>query len=45
MKLSVIIPMYNEASIVSASVAAFDQYLSENYDDYELIFSNDCITI
>ena len=41
MKLSVIIPMYNEASIVSDSVAAFDKYLSENYDDYELIFSND----
>lgn len=41
MKLSVIIPMYNESSIIKDSVKAFDEYLSANFDDYELIFSDD----
>ena len=41
MKLSVIVPMYNESSIIGASVRAFDEYLEKNYDDYELIFAND----
>ena len=37
MKLSVIVPMYNESSIIGESVRAFDEYLEKNYDDYELI--------
>ncbi len=41
MKLSVIIPMYNESSIIGSSVQQFNDYLSSNYEDYELIFSND----
>lgn len=41
MKLSVIIPMYNESSIIESSVKTFDEYLSKNFDDYELIFSDD----
>ncbi len=41
MKLSVIIPMYNEASIIENSVACFAEYLKENFDDYELIFADD----
>lgn len=41
MKISVIIPMYNESSIIDSSVRQFNDYLSSNFDDYELIFSND----
>ena len=41
MKLSVIIPMYNESSIIASSVRQFDEYLSSNFEDYELIFSDD----
>lgn len=41
MRLSVVIPMYNESSIVADSVAEFDKYLSEHFDDYELIFADD----
>ncbi|MBO4422185.1 MAG: glycosyltransferase [Clostridia bacterium] len=41
MKLSVIIPMYNESSIIEGSVRTFDEYLSSNSDDYELIFADD----
>ena len=41
MKLSVIIPMYNESSIIGSSVKQFNDYLSSNFDDYELIFAND----
>ena len=41
MRLSVIIPMYNEASIIEGSVRAFDEYLYGNFDDYELIFADD----
>ena len=41
MKLSVIIPMYNESSIIKNSVAEFDGYLNDNFDDYELIFADD----
>lgn len=44
MKLSVIIPMFNESSIVENSVREFDGYLSSCkglFDEYELIFSND----
>ena len=41
MKLSVIIPMYNESSIIDSSVRQFNDYLSSNFEDYELIFAND----
>ena len=41
MKLSVVIPMYNESSIISDSAVEFDNYLSSNFDDYELVFADD----
>lgn len=41
MKLSVVIPMYNESSIVKDSIISFSDYLKANYDDWELIFSDD----
>ena len=42
MKLSVVIPMYNESAIVADTVATLDAYLSATYaEDYELIFCDD----
>ncbi len=41
MKVSVIIPMYNESPIISDSIEVFSSFMSENFDDYELIFSDD----
>lgn len=41
MKLSVIIPVYNESSIIENSIKEFDKYLRDNFSDYELIFSDD----
>ncbi len=41
MKISVIVPIYNESSIIEHSVTSFAEYMSKNFDDYELIFSDD----
>lgn len=41
MKISLVIPMYNESSIIAASAKEFSDYMSKNYDDYEIIFSDD----
>lgn len=41
MKVSVVVPMYNESSIIEDSIATFSSFMSENFDDYELIFSDD----
>ncbi len=41
MKLSVCIPMYNEAAGVAASVKALSEYCKKNFEDYEIIYIND----
>lgn len=41
MKISVIVPIYNERSIIESSVASFAEYMKNNFDDYEIIFSDD----
>lgn len=41
MKISLIIPMYNESSIVSDAVMTFSGYLSKTFEDWELIFVDD----
>ncbi len=41
MKLSVCIPMYNESAIIERTARALSDYLSEKYEDYEILFSND----
>ena len=41
MKISVCIPMYNESSIIADTARALHGYMSENFEDYEIIFSND----
>ena len=41
MKFSLIIPMYNEHSIICDTAKTLSKYLSEHFDDYELIFVDD----
>lgn len=41
MKLSVCVPMYNESSIIEETAKTLHKYLSENFEDYELIFIDD----
>lgn len=41
MKISVCIPMYNESSIIEDTAKALSEYMSANFDDYEILFSND----
>ena len=41
MKFSLCIPMYNELSIIKDTAKALSDYMSANFEDYEIIFSND----
>lgn len=41
MKISVCIPMYNEEKIISDTIARLGAYMAENFEDYEIIFSDD----
>ncbi len=41
MKISLIIPMYNESLIAADAVKTFSDYMSKTYRDYELIFVDD----
>jgi len=41
MKISVIIPAYNEEEILEKNAIIIDDFLAQNYDDYELIVVND----
>ena len=41
MKFSLCIPMYNEEKIIADTARTLSEYMSENFDDYEIIFSND----
>ncbi len=41
MKFSLCIPMYNEASIICDTARTLSDYMAANFDDYEIIFSND----
>ena len=40
-KISLCIPMYNENSIIADTALTLHEYMSKNFDDYEIIFSND----
>lgn len=40
-KLTVCVPMYNESSIIEETAKTLHKYLSENFEDYELIFIDD----
>ena len=41
MKISLIIPMYNESSIIDDAVSTFGNYMKEHFEDWELIFVDD----
>lgn len=41
MKISVCIPMYNESSIIADCANTLSQYMSANFEDWEVLFSND----
>ena len=41
MKISLIIPMYNESSIIADAAKTLSEYMSKTFDEYEIIFCND----
>ena len=41
MKISLVIPMYNESKIIEATARELSEYMSKNFDSYEILFSND----
>ena len=41
MKFSLCIPMYNELSIIKDTAKTLSDYMAANFEDYEIIFSND----
>ena len=41
MKLSLIVPMYNEISIIEHTVHVYADYLGKTFSDWELIFVDD----
>ena len=41
MKISLCIPMYNENSIIADTAKTLSAYMQENFEDYEILFSND----
>ncbi|MBE6664761.1 MAG: glycosyltransferase [Ruminococcaceae bacterium] len=41
MKVSLVIPMYNESSIIDEALHTFSSYMEETFEDWELIFVDD----
>ncbi len=41
MKFSLCIPMYNESSVIEDTARTLSRYMQENFDDYEIVFSDD----
>lgn len=41
MKISLCIPMYNESSIIAETAATLSAYMGQNFEDYEILFSDD----
>lgn len=41
MKITLVIPMYNESKIIADTARTLSEYMSENFSDYEIIFSDD----
>lgn len=40
-KISLIIPMYNESSIIADTAKTLSEYMQNNFDSYEILFSDD----
>jgi len=41
MKISLVIPMYNESGIIADTARSLSEYMSSHFDDYEILFSDD----
>ena len=41
MKFSLVIPMYNEKSIIADTAKTLSDYMDAHFEDYEILFSND----
>ena len=41
MKISLVIPMYNESSIITEAIETFSSYMARRFEDWELIFVDD----
>ena len=41
MKVSLVIPMYNEESIIAATLGTVSEYMHANFTDWEVVFSDD----
>lgn len=41
MKVSLVIPMYNEESIITATLGTVSEYMRANFTDWEVVFSDD----
>ncbi len=41
MKISLCIPMYNEAAIIADTAKTLSDYMAARFDDYEILFSDD----
>lgn len=41
MKISLVIPMYNESGIIADTARTLSEYMSKSFDDYEILFSDD----
>ncbi len=41
MKISVCVPMYNENRVIAASAKTLSEYMSANFEDYEIVFCSD----
>ena len=40
-KITLIIPMYNESSIIADTAKTLSEYMQKNFDSYEILFSDD----
>lgn len=41
MKISIIIPMYNESAVIEQTARTLSQYMANRFSDYEILFSDD----
>ena len=41
MKISLVIPMYNESKIIADTAKILSEYMVGRFDSYEIIFSDD----
>ena len=41
MKISVVVPMYNESAVIANTARTLSEYMESNFEDYEIIFSDD----